>query len=450
MSDETIFALASAAGRAGIAVIRLSGGESKSALERLGCALPPARKAARAKFIDPTTKDLLDEGLLIWFPAPHSFTGEDVAELHVHGGRAVVESILDTLNSFPGLRPAEPGEFTRRAFANDKMDLTQAEALADLVDAETRSQQKQALRQMGGALKEIYDDWRHRLVQALAHLEAVIDFPDEDLPPQVADKVWGEVADLEHAIDGHLDDGKSGERIRQGLRVAILGPPNAGKSSLLNHLARREAAIVSAVPGTTRDVIEVHMDLGGYAVTLADTAGLRDAGDNIESEGIRRAHARAAEADLKIVIFDGASYPALDALSAAMIDDDTLPVINKADLLSNARESMSGETTSEKIPGGLHFMSVKTGAGLEEFVARLGKMIGRKADNGAAAPLTRARHRRALEECREGLIRARAAALPELAAEDLRLATRALGRLTGRVDVEEILDVVFREFCIGK
>ncbi len=445
MSDATIFALASAAGRAGIAVIRLSGGRSKSALERLGCSLPPPRKAVRAKFIDPTTSDLLDEGLLIWFPAPHSFTGEDVAELHVHGGRAVVESMLDALSSCPGLRPAEPGEFTRRAFANDKMDLTQAEALADLVDAETRVQQKQALRQMGGALREIYDDWRHRLIQALAHLEAVIDFPDEDLPPHVADKVWGQVGDLERAIADHIDDGKSGERIRQGLRVAILGPPNAGKSSLLNHLARREAAIVSAVPGTTRDVIEVHMDLGGYAVTLADTAGLRDAGDTIESEGIRRAHARAAEADLKIVIFDGARYPALDALSAAMIDGDTLPVINKADLLL-----IAGESISEKFPGGLHFMSVKTGAGLEEFVARLEKMIAGKADTGAAAPLTRARHRRGLEECAEALSRARTATLPELAAEDLRLAARALGRLTGRVDVEEILDVVFRDFCIGK
>jgi len=438
MSAQTIFALASAAGRAGIAVIRVSGDSTKAALAQLGCNPPPPRKAVRARFTDARSGALLDDGLLLWFPAPHSFTGEDVAELHVHGGRAVVDSILDVLNAVPDLRPAEPGEFTRRAFANDKMDLTQAEALADLVDAETRAQQAQALRQMGGALKELYDDWRHRLVQSLAHLEAVIDFPDEDLPPQVADKVWGEVGDLQKAIAKHLDDGGRGERIREGLAVAIIGPPNAGKSSLLNTLARREAAIVSSIPGTTRDVIEVHMNLGGYAVTLADTAGLREAGDVIEDEGIRRARRRAADADLKIVVFDGALYPARDAATAALTDADTLVVVNKADLISAPREKAA------------HFISVKTGEGLDDFLKALQERIRAKADTGAAMPLTRARHRKALEDCAESLARARGANLPELAAEDLRLAARALGRLTGRVDVEEILDVVFRDFCMGK
>jgi tRNA modification GTPase len=446
MTEETIFALASAPGRAGIGVIRVSGTGTQSALARLGCAVPPPRKAARARFTDPADGDVLDDGLLLWFPAPHSFTGEDVAEFHVHGGRAVIDSILAALNTIKGLRPAEPGEFTRRAFGNDKMDLTQAEALADLVDAETRAQQKQALRQMGGALKELYDDWRHRLVQALAHLEAVIDFPDEDLPPAIAEKVWGEVGDLEQAIRRHLDDNSRGERVREGLMVAIIGPPNAGKSSLLNILAKRDAAIVSALPGTTRDIIEVHMDLGGYAVTIADTAGLRDAADSIEDEGIRRARLRAADADLKIAVFDGAVYPARDAATQALTDADTLTLINKVDLL---KTPMASETVSANHDAA-HFISVKTGAGMETFLATLQASIKAKADIGAAMPLTRARHRKALEECRDALQRARGADLPELAAEDLRLAAKALGRLTGRVDVEEILDVVFRDFCIGK
>lgn len=437
MADPTIFALASAAGRAGIAVLRVSGDKTKDAIVKLGCGLPLPRKAVRARFIDPVNGEPLDDGLLLWFPAPQSFTGEDVAELHVHGGRAVVDSMLAALSGIDGLRLAEPGEFTRRAFAHDKMDLTQAEALADLVDAETRAQQKQALRQMGGALKELYDDWRLRLVQALAHLEAVIDFPDEDLPPEIADKVWGEVATLEHSIAAHLNDQGRGERIREGLMVAIIGPPNAGKSSLLNALAKRDAAIVSAIPGTTRDVIEVQMDLGGYVVTLADTAGLREAGDAIEDEGIKRAKRRAADADVKIVVFDGAHYPARDESATAWIDADTLTVINKSDLVKQKDEADL-------------FISVNTGEGMDAFLARLQEMVRARADTGAAIPLTRLRHRKALEECVESLRRARRADLPELAAEDLRLAAKSLGRLTGRVDVEEILDVVFRDFCIGK
>lgn len=438
MSAETIFALSSAAGRAGIAVVRVSGDGTNAALARLGCSLPPPRKAVRAKFMDPVSGEVLDDGLLLWFPAPHSFTGEDVAELHIHGGRAVIDSILAALSA-AGMRPAEAGEFTRRAFFHDKMDLTQAEALADLVDAETRVQQKQALRQMGGALKEIYDDWRHRLLQALAHLEAVIDFPDEDLPLDVADKVLGEVDDLQQSIAGHLSDAR-GEHIRGGLIIAIIGPPNAGKSSLLNALARREAAIVSPIPGTTRDVIEVHLNLGGYAVTLADTAGLREGGDSIEIEGIARAKRRAAEADLKIALFDGAVHPARETATMDLIDSDTLVAINKADLLSPPRDS----------EGGVHFISAKTGFGMDAFVAALLQHIRSKTDTGAAMPLTRVRHRKALEECSDALIRARTAPLPELASEDLRLAARALGRLTGRIDVEEVLDVVFRDFCIGK
>jgi tRNA modification GTPase len=440
MHGDTIFALASAPGRAGIAVVRVSGDQVRAALQALGCVVPAPRKAQRAAFKDPTSAEVIDNGLLLYFPAPHSFTGEDVAELHIHGGRAVIDGILAALSSISGLRPAEPGEFTRRAFENDKLDLTEAEALADLVDAETRAQARQALRQMGGALKELYDDWRHRLVQALAHLEAVIDFPDEDLPPEVANKLWGEVGDLTKAIAAHLNDGRRGERVREGLAIAIIGPPNAGKSSLINMLARREAAIVSPLPGTTRDVIEVQLDLDGYAVTVADTAGLREAADIVEDEGIRRARARANQADLKIAVFDGATFPSLDAATLALGDSQTIALVNKADLCPESAPRQSG----------LLFMSLKTGAGVDGFLARLHEKVRALSDTGAAMPLTRARHRKALQECVEALERARAATLPELAAEDLRLAARALGRLTGRVDVEEILDAIFRDFCIGK
>jgi len=436
MSADTIFALASAPGRAGIAVIRVSGPAAHDALVKLTRTSPSPRKATRVRFID-SRGALLDDGLVLWFPAPHSFTGEDVAELHVHGGRAVVASMLEALSDL-GLRPAEPGEFTRRAFAHDKMDLTQAEALADVIDAETRAQAKQALRQMGGALKELYDDWRHRLIHALAHLEAVIDFPDEDLPPDVADKVWPDVRDLAEAIRAHLNDNRRGERVRAGVRIVIVGPPNAGKSSLLNWLARRDAAIVSNIPGTTRDVIEVHLDLGGYAVTVVDTAGLRTTADVIEHEGVRRAQSQAAGADIKIVLFDGATWPNRDAETAALVGDGALVAVNKADLL----RSINDES--------VHKISVTTGAGMDAFMVVLEHMVKERVEGGAAVPLTRERHRRGLEECVESLERAQKAGLPELASEDLRVAARALGRLTGRVEVDEILDVVFRDFCIGK
>lgn len=447
MSADTIFALASGPGRAGIAVIRISGTKTEKALHRLGLTTPKARVATRAKLTDPTSKDVLDDGLVLWFPAPRSFTGEDVAELHIHGGRAVIDSVLAALSSIGGVRPAEAGEFTRRAFTNDKMDITQAEALADLVDAESKAQQRQALLQMGGALKDISEDWRHRLIQALAHLEAVIDFPDEDLPPDVADRVWGEVKDLEASIGKFLDDKNRGERIREGLSIAIVGAPNAGKSSLLNALAKRDAAIVSATPGTTRDIIEVHMEIGGYAVTLADTAGLRITEDAIEKEGVKRAQAKAENADIRIALFDGAAYPARDDTTQKLIDENTIAVFSKADLLDQARE-IELDVDDNMRP--THFMSSQTGFGISALLQRVEDHLKAKFESTSAVAITRARHRKALEECREALKRAQNAPLPELAAEDLRLAAKALGRMTGRVDVEDILDVVFREFCIGK
>ncbi len=437
----TIFALASGQGRGGVAVIRLSGPGAGEAVHRLAGAVPPPRLATRATLTDPRTAEVLDHSLLLWFPAPRSFTGEDVAEFQIHGGRAVIDSVLTALGAIPGLRPADPGEFTRRAFEHGKMDLTQAEALADLVDAETAAQARQALRQMGGALKELYDGWRTRLVKALAHLETVIDFPDEDLPADVAERLWAEVLRLAQDVERHLDDGGRGERIRQGLAVAIVGAPNAGKSSLLNVLAGRDAAIVTATPGTTRDVIEVHLNLAGFAVTLADTAGLRDSADAIEQEGIRRARLTAAAADVKIAVFDGTQGG--DAPTAALVDADTVVVINKGDLLA-APPAMVGHVISG------HVISARTGAGVTEFLTALTEKVKAKIGGQAAAPLTRARHRRALEECAKALRGALAAPLPELAAEDLRLAARALGRITGQVGVEEVLDVVFRDFCIGK
>ena len=447
MNPDTIFAPATAPGRAGIAVIRISGPKTGKALDRLGVASCAPRVMTRASLKDPATGEVLDDGLVGWFEAPKSFTGEDVAELHTHGGRAVVEGVLAALNGIGGLRPAEPGEFTRRAFDAGKLDLTQAEALADLVDADTRAQARQALRQMGGALKTRYDDWRDRLTKALAHLEAVIDFPDEDLPVETSEALWGTVATLENELSAHMADEGRGERLRNGVHVAIVGPPNAGKSSLLNLLAQRNAAIVSETAGTTRDVIDVHLDLDGYPVLISDTAGLRDTEDAIEDEGVRRARDRAETADLVIALFDGAIYPERDAATTKLIDETTLVVVNKADLLDQAREQ---ERDVDDNWRATQFVSVKDGFGIDLLISNLIQRVADLCDTGMDAPITRARHRHALSECRDAMTRARSATLPELAAEDLRLAVRALGRLTGHVDIEELLDVVFRDFCIGK
>ncbi len=418
--------------------MRVSGVLAREALTQLGVNVPAPRYAARAHLIAPSG-ETLDDGLALFFPGPASFTGEDVVELHLHGGRAIVSSVLDVLGAFEGFRLAEPGEFSKRAFINGKLDLTQAEAIADAVDAETRAQARQALRQMGGALSELYDNWRLRLVHALAHLEAVIDFPDEDLPPDVLNKIWPEVESLRGEIVAHLSDNGRGERIRDGLRVAIVGPPNAGKSSLLNWLARRDAAIVSAEPGTTRDVIEVHLDLGGFAVTVIDTAGVRATENAIEREGVRRAQMEARDADLKIILLDATTGEIPGELKA-LIDDNAIVVANKSDAL----------TLETRIIPAHHFVSVKTGAALEHLMDELKAQVAQRLDVDGLAPLTRPRHRRGLADCAASLTTAMMQSAPELAAEELRLAARALGRLTGRVEVDEILDVVFRDFCIGK
>lgn len=445
--SATIYALASGAGRAGVAVVRISGPKADASLASLtGRALPAPRVAALVELLDPGTGELLDKGLALRFPRPHSYTGEDVVELHIHGGIGVKVAVLDALGRLPDLRLAEPGEFTRRAVVAGKMDLTAAEGLLDLIEADTEAQRRQALRQAGGALRELYDGWRARLVAALAHLEAAIDFPDEDLPDSLVAEFRAEMNGLANEMAAHLDDGHRGERLRQGLMVAIVGPPNAGKSSLLNALARRDAAIVSARAGTTRDVVEVWLDLGGYPVLVADTAGLRDSADEIEAEGVRRARQWAGTADLKIAVFAADALPEGEAEGGLdLVDASTVIVVNKVDLSPS-------DWKRETAALGVYKMSLATGEGVESFIRGISAEVGRRMHAGPvdAPAITRARHREAVIDCRDALGRAVAAPLPELAAEDLRLAARALGRVTGAVDVEELLDVIFRDFCIGK
>lgn len=448
--NPSIFALSSGAGRAGVAIIRVSGPAVAHVIHALTRKpLPQPRKAQLRWFVDPETGGRLDQGIVLWFPAPGSFTGEDVAEFHIHGGRAVIDGMLGAIGRLPGVSPAEAGEFTRRAFDNGRMDLTEVEGLADLINADTEAQRRQALRQMDGALGAMYENWRAALIEGLALLEALIDFSDEDLGDGIAEEVRRKVARLAREIEQHLTDGWRGERLRDGFRIAILGAPNAGKSTLLNALARRDVAIVSDIAGTTRDVIDVNLDLGGYAVTVADTAGIREAGDQIEREGIRRALGRAAEADLKIILADAQEWPNLDSGLQKLIDRNTLIIVNKIDMgVDDVRPEPAIPDTL-----GIWRLSAKTGQGLTAFLSDLTRIVAQRlaVGNVEAPPMTRERHRRALEEALSHLKRAFALNNDiELCAEDLRLAARALGRITGRVDVEDVLDVIFSEFCIGK
>ena len=441
-AGDTIFALSSAPGAAGVAVIRLSGAAAGGALSALAGRLPPPRRARVAALADPACGAPLDRALVLWFPGPASFTGEDVAEVHCHGGRAVVDGVLDALGRLPGLRLAEPGEFSRRAFAAGKLDLTAAEGLADLVAAETAAQRRQALRQLDGALGRLYDGWRERLVRALAFVEAALDFADEELPDGAVDEARAEVAGTAVEIAAHLADGGRGERLRAGAEVAVIGPPNAGKSSLVNRLARRDVAIVSAAPGTTRDVVEARLDLDGVPVTVADTAGLRAAPGEVEREGVRRARARAESADRVLAVFDATTWPAIDEGIVRGLEGGGIVVLNKRDLVAGC--DLPGRVAGWPAVA----TSCLTGEGLDALVRTLAGQLGGGGEGGA--PLTRARHRNALEQCAQALDRFAAAGEPELAAEDLRLAVRALGRITGRADVEDVLDAVFASFCIGK
>lgn len=430
---DTIFALSSAVGRAGVALVRVSGPQAGPVLAALAGPLPAPRQAVLRRLAFDGTP--IDHALLLWFEGPHSFTGEDLAEFHLHGGRAVREAVFAAFAAL-GLRPAEPGEFSRRAVENGKLDLTQAEAIADLVDAETPAQLRQALRQHDGALADLYEGWRTALIAALGRAEAAIDFSDEGVGEAEFAAARRAASEIYEQIQIHMDDSGRGEALREGLRLTILGPPNAGKSSLINALARRDVAIVSDTPGTTRDVVEARLDLGGYLLSVADTAGVRQTTEAIEAEGVRRAlsHARGG---MTVLLLDGSLGDPRAGLPPDLPEPD-LVVWNKSDL-GFARDGLC--------------ISLKTGAGMAGLIEHLTAKVKDRLETKDATPaLTRPRHRYALGQALTALQHGLAAPAgqPELLAEDLRLATRAIGRITGRVDVEELLDFVFRDFCIGK
>jgi tRNA modification GTPase len=434
---DTIYALASGAAAGAVAVLRLSGPDCAEAMTRLAGGLPPPRHASLRR-LRAGDGETLDHALVLWFPGPASYTGEDAAEFHLHGGRSVIAGVMEALTAL-GLRQAEPGEFTRRAFMHGKMDLTAAEGIADLIAAETAAQRRQALHQAGGGLAKLYGAWAERLARLLAHQEAAIEFAEDGLPTDLDAKARSGAGELRTEIAAHLADARRGELLREGLVFAIIGAPNAGKSSLLNALVGREAAIVSARAGTTRDIVEARLDLAGVPVTLSDTAGLREAGDEIEAEGIKRAERRAQEAELVITVFAADQAP--DAETLRWARPGALVLVNKCDL-------QAGPTEIAGVPA--MAVSAREGIGLDVLRERLADAALRLTGAGKGNQLTRPRHRAILTEAVSLLAEAEAATLPELTAEALRAGLFALGRLTGRVGVEEILDIVFRDFCIGK
>jgi tRNA modification GTPase len=441
MSD-TIFAPATAPGRAALAVVRLSGPRSGEALKALAGRLPAARRASVRTLR--WRGETIDEAVVLWFPAPASYTGEDCAELSLHGGPAVVEAVIGALAEMD-LRLAEPGEFTRRAFEHGKFDLAQAEAVADLTEAETEAQVKQALAQLGGGLSRRYDAWREILVEALAMLEAAVDFPDEELPADVAARARPALERLLGELDAALVDEARGRRVREGFRVALIGAPNAGKSSLLNALAGRDAAIVTPTPGTTRDVIEVPMVLAGYKLLLADTAGVRDTEHDIEAEGVRRARAWAADADLRLWVVDASASDGAWRFARDLAQPDDILILNKTDLPEGA-DAEAARTL------GLETLEVSLAEGSADAVrGRLTERVVAALSASEFPAATRLRHSERLGEARARI----AAALEnvehvELAAEDVRLAARALAQVTGQIGAEDVLDRVFSSFCIGK
>lgn len=457
--NDTIYALATPPGVSGVAIIRVSGGAALDSLCRLagfsGAQDVAPRQAYFRTLADPVSRETIDQAVTILFRGPASFTGEDVAEYHVHGGGAVIQQMLDVLGRQEGHRMAESGEFTRRAFHNGKMDLTEAEAVADLIHAETQLQKQQALRQMGGVLNNLYEGWRKDLARILAYIEADLDFPDEDLPEGVAESVRPQIIDMQEQMTAHLDDNRRGERLRSGIKIAVIGAPNAGKSSLVNALAQRDVAIVSQHAGTTRDVIEVHLDLGGYPVIIADTAGLRPealgntAQDSIEAEGIQRAMKWAERADIRLLMFDASTVPDWDENSLNLIDDGAVVAINKIDELAPEESDFDLSVFGQNCVK----LSVQNELGLSDLLSLLKTRVAELIGATEAPALTRERHREGLRACLSHLARAAEAGhdvLPELLAEDVRLAMRDLGRITGRVDVEDLLDIIFRDFCIGK
>ncbi len=441
---DTIFALATAPGRAALAVVRLSGPVAGTALAALAGKLPSPRRASLRRLGDPGGA-LIDEALVLWMPGPASYTGEDSAELHLHGGQAVVEAVIDALAA-AGLRLAEPGEFTRRAFQNGRLDLAQAEAVADLIDAETTAQARQALDQLGGGLSRRYDGWRDLLIESLAVLEAAVDFPDEDLPEDVAARARPHLRILLDELETALSDVDRGRRVREGFRIALIGAPNAGKSSLLNALAGRDAAIVTATPGTTRDVVEVPLVMAGYKVLLADTAGVRDTAEAIEAEGVRRARAWADDADLRLWVVDQSASEGDWREAADLAGAGDLLVLNKSDLARGA----DGRAASASADIETLSLSVLSEADVAALRAWLEARVINALSGAEFPAATRLRHAESLAEAAERVRRALGQPEPELAAEDVRLAARALERVSGRVDPEAVLDRVFSSFCIGK
>jgi tRNA modification GTPase len=455
---STIFALSSGRPPAAVAVVRICGPQAGRALEALIGRVPQPRRATLARVRDPADGEVIDEALTLWFPGPNSETGEDMAEIQVHGGPAVIAGLLGALARIDGCRMAEPGEFTRRAFSNGRLDLTEVEGLADLIAAETPAQRRQAFRQLKGLIGDRAEAWRRQIIEALALVEARIDFSDEaDVPEDLLGPALNAAQQLRSMIAETLADGGRGERLREGLVVAIAGPPNAGKSTLLNRLARREAAIVSPYPGTTRDVIEVHLDLAGYPVTLLDTAGIRTSDDPVEQEGIRRAVARAAAADLVLWLSDSQlGQRATADLPNSLLKTEAWNVLSKIDLAVDKLwincELRNSESESASYAKEFAISGV-TGVGIEALVDALSTHARDYFAATESALVTRARHRQALEETVAALDRAvavGASGQEEIIAEELRAAATTLGRLTGRVDVEDILDVIFRDFCIGK
>lgn len=450
-STDTIYALSSGSVPAAIGVVRISGPQASVALHALVGRVPESRRAMLATVRDPGSGETIDQALVLYFEGPNSETGEDVAELQLHGGRAVIAATFAALSRLPGLRPAEAGEFTRRGFENGKLDLTAVEGLADLIYADTEAQRRQAVRQLQGLLGDRAENWRLRLIEAMALVEAGIDFSDEaDVAADVAVRSLNAARLLQQEIAALLAEGRRGERLRDGLVVAIAGPPNAGKSTLLNRIARRDVAIVSPHAGTTRDVIEVHLDLGGYPVTLLDTAGIRETEDPVEREGVARARSRAAAADLILWLTEG---EAANPDSGTGSGPETWVVRTKIDLRTGPAVEHGARGNLRAEDQHFYELSAVTGEGVDRLLADLTALARSALESREPALVTRERQRHLLEQAESALNRAISegqAGREDTFAEELRLAAQALGRLTGRVDVEDVLDKIFRDFCIGK
>ena len=442
----TIFALSTGPGTSGIAVIRISGEETSKIIKLLtGKAIPKPRVATLRKINKINTSELIDEGLILWFPGPESYTGEDMAEIQVHGSKAVVEALHSTLSDIENCRLAEPGEFTKLAFQNGKINLLKAESIADLISSETEIQRQQAIKIMDGKSADQFNYLRDKLLKILAHVEAKIDFPEEDLPNNILDEIKNSSDEVIIKIKKILNDQKVGERIREGFKIAILGPTNAGKSSLMNHLSNRDVAIVSEIAGTTRDVIETHLNLDGYPVTISDTAGIRDSKDEIEKKGIKLSLNRAEEADLKLVVVEAKNLEFTDILKG-LLDDNAILVVNKSDLLEKDIDPQIKKINHVLI-------SIKENKNVEELISKIKNNLKNKFISSDDILITRERHRQHLQQCLDHINNFNQKKEIEdfdKAAEDLRLATRHLGMIVGKVDVEEILGSIFNDFCIGK